>query len=83
MQKDRHQSPGMEGIGDVLGTGGPRKAEVSLGRLEWQRVVVSIDAEMIGRSSNGLPAGFSRTRYWQNWWQVAPDPIPGKEGRRI
>lgn len=83
MQKDRHQSPGMEEIGDVLGTGGPRKAEVSLGRLEWQRVVVSIDAEMIGRSSNGLPAGFSRTRYWQNWWQVAPDPIPGKEGRRI
>lgn len=48
-----------------------------------QRVVVSIDAEMIGRSSSGLPAGFSRTRYWQNGGQVAPDPIPGKEGRRI
>ena len=44
------------------------------------RVVVSIDAEMIGRSSNGLPAGFTHTRYWQ----VAPDPIPGgREGRRI
>ena len=35
VQKDRHQAPGMEEIGDVLGTGGPRKAEVSLGRLEW------------------------------------------------